>query len=176
MGRGDPLEFELGSPPVNTRAVTPVISASRLHRHKAAAVGLSLTLVAGAAAAQDPDPNRAAVDAVCGRCHGAAQFMDKPRSWERWNDVFNEMTRIGASGTEQQLEQVTTYFLDYLTTLSVNTATSEELAWVLNVSEEVAQNIITRRQQQPFKDLAQLGAVPGVKRDRLERLRTRILF
>ena len=167
------------------RTIEPVSALSRLRPYRTAAVGFIVTLVtlvtgvfgiAGAAAAQDPDPNRAAVDAVCGRCHGAAQFMDKPRSWERWNDVFNQMTRIGASGTDSQLEQVTTYFLDNLTTLSINTANSEELAWVLNVTQDVAQDIITRRNQKPFKSLAQLGGVPGVDRDRLEQIQARILF
>ena len=161
---------------MSTRAAAPVVRPSRPRLPKAAAVGLVLSLVGSGASAQDRDPNRPAVDAVCGRCHGAAQFMDRPRSWERWNDVFHEMTRIGATGTEEQLEQVTSYFLDHLTTLSVNTATGEELAWVLGVSDEVAQSIIARRKQQPFKDLAQLSAVPGVKRERLERLKARIAF
>lgn len=161
------------------RTIEPVTAPSRLRSYRAAAMGFIITLMAGvwgAAAAQDRDPNRPAVDAVCGRCHGAAQFMDKPRSWERWNDVFNQMTRIGASGTDDQLEQVTTYFLDHLTTLTINTANSEELAWVLNVSQGVAQEIITRRKQKPFKSIAQLGGVPGVDRVRLQRIQARILF
>ena len=164
------------------RTIERVSALSRRRPHRTAAVGFIVFLVCGiagvtgAAAAQDRDPNRPAVDAVCGRCHGAAQFMDKPRSWERWNDVFNQMTRIGASGTDSQLEQVTTYFLDNLTTLGINTANSEELAWVLNVSQDVAQDIITRRNQKPFKSLAQLGGVPGVDRARLERIQARILF
>lgn len=164
------------------RTIEPVTALSRLRPYRAAIMGFIITLVtgvsgmAGVAAAQDPDPNRPAVDAVCGRCHGAAQFMDKPRSWERWNDVFNQMTRIGASGTDDQLEQVTTYFLDHLTTLSINTANSEELTDVLNVSQGVAQEIITRRNQKPFKSIAQLGGVPGVDRVRLQRIQARILF
>lgn len=156
------------------RTAAPAIPSSRLR--KAAATGLALGLLGSGAWAQDADPNRPAVDAVCGRCHGAAQFMDRPRSWERWNDVFREMTRIGATGTEAQLEQVTAYFLDHLTTLNVNTATGEEMAWVLNVSEAVAQDVIARRQRAPFKSLAQLSAVPGLNRERLERLKTRIEF
>lgn len=147
-----------------------------LARTAAGAVALILAGWAGVAAAEDADPNFAAVQAVCGRCHGAAQFMDKPRSWERWNDVFREMTRLGANGTDEQLEQVTAYFLGHLTTLNVNTGTAEELAWVLNVDDQVAQAIIERRQKAKFTSLAQLAAVPGVSRERLNALKSRIQF
>jgi hypothetical protein len=138
-------------------------------------IGLALAL-AGPAAAQTDDPNFPAVQAVCGRCHGAAQFMDKPRSWDRWNDVFRQMTRLGATGTDQQLEQVTTYFLDHLTTLNVNTGSAEEIAWVLNVSDDVAQKIVDERQKKRFTSVAQLAAIPGLSRARLEALKSRIEF
>lgn len=142
----------------------------------AVAIGLSVVL-GGAAHAQAPaDPNLAAVKAVCGRCHGEGQFADKPRSWQRWNDVFHEMTRLGATGTDEQLEQVTSYFLDHLTTLNINTGAAEELAWVLNVDDRVAQDIIARRQRKPFGSIAELGAVPGVNRGRLEMLKPRLQF
>jgi DNA uptake protein ComE-like DNA-binding protein len=137
----------------------------------AAAAGLAST-----AQAQTDDPNYPAVQAVCGRCHGVSQFMDKAQSWERWNDVFRQMTRLGANGSDQELEQVTAFFLDHLTTLNVNSGNTEEIAWVLNVSDDVAQDIIARRQKKPFATLAELGAVPGVSRERLERLKSRIQF
>jgi hypothetical protein len=135
-----------------------------------------LTLLAGAAAAQENDPNYPAVKAVCGRCHGAGQFMDKPRSWDRWNDVFRQMSRLGATGTDEQLEQVTSWFLEHLTTLNVNTGSTEELAWVLNVPDAVAQAIVDRREKAKFTSLAQLAAVPGVDPARVERLKARIAF
>jgi DNA uptake protein ComE-like DNA-binding protein len=143
---------------------------------RAILLAAALALSAGAAAAQPADPNLPAVTAVCGRCHGAAQFMDKPRSWDRWNDVFREMSRLGATGTDEQLEQVTTYFLDHLTTLNVNTGSAEELAWVLNVPDAVAEAIVERRQKSRFTSLAQLETVPGVSRERLQLLKPRIEF
>ena len=59
--------------------------------------------------------NLDAVQIVCGRCHTPAVFLNAPRSWERWNDVFADMTRRGANGTTEQLVRVTTYFLENLT-------------------------------------------------------------
>jgi competence ComEA-like helix-hairpin-helix protein len=116
------------------------------------------------------------VQVVCGRCHTLAVFLNKPRSWDRWNDVFADMTRRGATGTDEQLERVTTYFLENLTLVNVNTSPAEELAGVLGVSDQVAEIIIARRQQRPFTNLAQLRALPGVDPDKLEQRKSRILF
>ena len=102
--------------------------------------------------------------------------MNKPRSWERWNDVFADMTQRGAKGTDEQLARVTKYFLENLTLVNVNNSPADELAWVLGVSDDVAQAIIARRQRQPFANIAQLRAVPGVDAAKLEQRKSRILF
>lgn len=117
-----------------------------------------------------------AVQAVCGRCHAPAVFLKQTRSWERWNDVFADMTKRGANGTEEQLARVTTYFLENLTIVNVNTSPAEELTGVLGVRDDVAEAIITRRQSKPFANLAQLSAVPGVDPIKLEQRKSRILF
>jgi competence ComEA-like helix-hairpin-helix protein len=124
----------------------------------------------------DPDPNLEAVQAVCGRCHTTAVFLDKPRSWDRWNDVFADMTQRGANGTDEQLERVTTYFLENLTFVNVNTSPAEEIAGVLGVGGDVAEAIIASRQRQPFANLTELRAVPGVDPVKLELRKSRILF
>ncbi len=113
---------------------------------------------------------------VCGRCHTIAVFLNKPRSWDRWNDVFADMTKRGANGTDEQLARVTTYFFENLTLVNVNTSPADEIAGVLGVSEDVAQAIIARRQQQAFANIAQLRAVPGVDPSKLEMRKSRILF
>ena len=126
--------------------------------------------------AAEPNPDLKAVQLVCGRCHTTAVFIDKPRSWERWNDVFADMTRRGAHGTDEQLERVTRFFLENLTLVNVNTSAAEELAGVLGVSEEVAQAVIARRQQQRFSNIDQLRAMPGINSDKLRERTRRILF
>jgi DNA uptake protein ComE-like DNA-binding protein len=47
---------------------------------------------------------------------------------------------------------------------------------VLGVSDDVAQAIIARRQRQPFANIDQLRAMPGVDSDKLEQRKSRILF
>ncbi len=128
------------------------------------------------ARAADTDPDLQAVQVVCGRCHAPAVFLKQSRSWDRWNDVFADMTKRGANGTEEQLARVTTYFLENLTLLNVNTSPADELAWVLGVGDDVAQAIIARRERQPFANIAQLRAVPGVDPGKLEQRKSRILF
>ena len=135
-----------------------------------------VAFVAGTARAADPDLDLQAVQAVCGRCHTLAVFLNQPRSWNRWNDVFADMTQRGANGTDEQLARVTTYFLENLTLVNVNSSPADELAWVLGVGDDVAQAIIARRQRQPFANIAQLRAMPGVDPVTLEQRKSRILF
>jgi competence ComEA-like helix-hairpin-helix protein len=141
-----------------------------------AAVAASVVLGAGTASAADSDPDLQAVQVVCGRCHTTAVFLNKPRSWNRWNDVFADMTKRGANGTDEQLARVTTFFLENLTLVNVNTSPADELTGVLGVGDDVAAAIIAHRQQESFTNIAQLRAVPGVDPDKLEQRKSRILF
>lgn len=139
-------------------------------------------IVAGAAAVyaagtvRAADPNLEAVQTVCGRCHTTAVFLDKPRAWDRWNDVFADMTQRGASGTDDQLARVTTYFLENLTLVNINTSPADEIAGVLGVGNDVAEAIIASRQRRPFANIAELRAVPGVEPGKLALRKSRILF
>jgi hypothetical protein len=139
-----------------------------------AVAGACIAFGTGTARAADPDLD--AVQTVCGRCHTTAIFLNKPRSWDRWNDLFADMTQRGATGSTELLARVTTYFLENLTIVNVNTSPADELAGVLGVSEDVADAIVARRQRQPFADIVQLCAVPGVDPGKLELRKSRILF
>jgi competence ComEA-like helix-hairpin-helix protein len=141
-----------------------------------AVLAASVATDVGTARAADPDLNLQAVRTVCGRCHAPTVFLNQFRSWDRWNDVFADMTKRGANGTDEQLARVTTYFLENLTLVNVNSSPADELAWVLGVGDDVAQAIIARRQVQPFTNIAQLRAVPGVDPGKLEQRKSRILF
>jgi len=126
--------------------------------------------------AADSELDLKAVQLVCGRCHTPALFLNQTRSWDRWNDVFADMTQRGATGTDEQLARVTTFFLENLTVVNVNTSPAEELTGVLGVSDQVAEAIIARRERQPFTGLVQLRAMPGVDPGKLEKRKSRILF
>ena len=86
------------------------------------------------------------------------------------------MTQRGANGTDEQLAQVTRFFLENLTLVNVNTSGAEELAGVLGVNDDVAQDLIARREHQRFSNIDQLRAVPGVNIEKLRERKSRILF
>ena len=142
----------------------------------ACAVAIGIALVPQRSRAEDTNLDLQAVQSVCGRCHTIMLFLNKPRSWERWNDVFADMTQRGATGTDEQLQQVTKYFWENLTLVNVNTSPAEELIWVLGIREEVAQDIIARRERHAFADFRELSAVPGVDGKILDERKSRILF
>lgn len=116
------------------------------------------------------------VKAVCTRCHGASLFMNSPRSWNRWNETFARMSAHGARPTEAQADHIVRYFLANLTLVNVNSASADELSLALGVSDEVAREIIARRQKRKFRDLGDLRSIPGVDPTLLEKRKARIEF
>ena len=131
---------------------------------------------AGAADESTAGLDRQAVQAVCGHCHTVDVFMNKPRSWGRWNDVFADMTQRGATGSDEQLTRVTRYFLENLTIVNVNSSPAEELKWALGIGDDAVQAIMERRQHQPFTGITDLRSISGVDPGKLEQRKSRILF
>jgi competence protein ComEA len=136
------------------------------------ALGGSLLVVAaqfvsaGAADVAPPPPDLAregqSVKAVCAKCHTLQIVMDTPMSYDAWHETVQTMVDRGASGTEEQFEEVMDYLHRTMTTINVNTADGGELEIVLNVSQTAAQAIIARRSRKKFTDLADLKSVAGV--------------
>jgi hypothetical protein len=60
-----------------------------------AVAAVSVVFEAGTARAADPDLDLQSVQAVCGWCHTPKLFLDQPRSWDCWNDVFADITKRG---------------------------------------------------------------------------------
>jgi DNA uptake protein ComE-like DNA-binding protein len=145
---------------------------------RACIVVLIAARIAPAATADEntAEADRQAVQQVCGRCHTVNVFLNKPRAWARWNDVFADMTQRGATGTDEQLTRVTRFFLENLTLVNVNSSPADELKWVLGVRDDVMQAIIARREHQPFRNLEELRAVPGVDALVVDQRTSRISF
>jgi DNA uptake protein ComE-like DNA-binding protein len=125
----------------------------------------------------DPQDFRAIAE-VCTRCHAASQFLTTPRSSNRWQQVYDEMSALGAIGTDDQLDRVVSYIQKNLTVINVNTSPDYELGPTLQVGDNVVAEIITRRTQHHFVGIDDLGKVPGIDRSVLEKLsaKNRVLF
>ena len=117
----------------------------------------------------DPQDFQAVAD-VCTTCHAASQFLTTERSDGRWEQVFAEMSENGATGTDEQLNRVVSYFQKNLTVINVNTSPPDELGPTLQVSAPVVAAITARRAEKKFADIDDLSGIAGVDRSILEKL------
>jgi len=101
--------------------------------------------------------------------------MDTPMSYDAWHDTVQKMIDRGAVGTDEQLEDIMDYLHRTMTTINVNTADTDELGIVLDVSDSVARTIVTRRNKRKFTDLADLKSVPGIDASAMD-ARARLIF
>ena len=99
--------------------------------------------------------------AVCARCHNLQLVMDTPMSYEAWHDTVQTMMDRGATGTDQQFDDVMDYLHRTMTTIDVNTADADELQIVLHVPQATAQAILARRSNRSSPAWPILSPSPG---------------
>jgi competence protein ComEA len=99
---------------------------------------------------------------VCAKCHNLEVVTDSPRDYDAWRDTVQTMVDRGASGTDDQFEDIMDYLHRRLTTINVNSADANELSIVLNVPESAAHAIFARRTKEKLRDLDDLKSIPGV--------------
>lgn len=139
-----------------------------------------LAVLPGAASAA-PGPAQAdpkdypAVEQVCAACHNTSRIMHA-RNWSEWTEVFTTMAGLGASGSDAQWDQISRFFQETVTTLNVNKDASADIGPTLNVSDAVVTAILTRRAHKKFTGLADLAAIPGIDKARLEKIKSRLQF
>jgi competence protein ComEA len=114
---------------------------------------------------------------MCGMCHDAERVTAQLRSVDDWTDIINQMAQIGASGTDEQWNQVSWYLLRHYSKVQINKARAAEIAPVLDVTPAVAETIVKLRAEKgPFTTLDDLKAVPGVDAATVEARTHRITF
>jgi competence protein ComEA len=113
--------------------------------------------------------------AVCAQCHNLQIVMDTPMSYDDWHETVQKMVDRGASGTDEQFDDIMDYLHRTMTTINVNTAPVDELGIVLNISQTTAQAIIARRNLQKFAGLTDLKSVPGVDASTVD-AKARLIF
>jgi competence protein ComEA len=136
---------------------------------------LSLALLMTMARAGDTSPPSAdlareakSLQAVCGKCHNLQIVTDTPRSLDDWRDTMQKMVDRGASGTDDQFDDILDYLHRTETTIDVNSADATELATVLNASDATVKLIVERRNAKKFTGLADLKEVSGIDAATLE--------
>ena len=142
--------------------------------HSARAQDGDLAALNAKASALDAEDYRF-VQPVCTRCHSPEMFLHS-RTWSGWQGIFNQMRGYGAQGSQEQWDHISKYFQNSLTLIDINHADEDELSAVLGVDEKTAIAIVQRRIDQRFKTAAELEAVPGVDKIRIETIKPRLLF
>lgn len=151
-----------------------LVTAGLTHVAGAQAPDSDLAALNTRAAALDPDDYRF-VQPVCTRCHSPEMFLHS-RSWSGWQGIFNQMKGYGAAGSKEQWDHIASYFQHSLTFIDVNHADEDELSAVLGVDEKTAIAIVQRRTDRRFQAAADLEAVPGVDKSKIESIAPRLLF
>jgi competence protein ComEA len=161
--------------------------AHSLHHHPRLrlTLGLALSAIAlRASAANAADMGASAGDlvreakslqAVCGKCHNLQIVTNTPRSLDDWRDTMQAMVDRGASGSDDQYDDILDYLHRTMTTIDVNSADADELMTVLNASESTVKLIMARRAGKKFADLADLKTVPGIDAAALDS-KSRLLY
>jgi len=132
---------------------------------------------AGDPAGQTGDLAReaASLQSVCGKCHNLEIVMNTPRSFDDWRDTMQKMVDRGASGTDDQYDDILDYLHRTMTTIDVNSAAPEELASVLGVPDATVRAIVERRTRKKFVDMNDLKGTPGLDAALLD-AKSRLIF
>ena len=114
---------------------------------------------------------------VCSNCHGPDTVVQTLRTRQEWSDVVDQMSRFGAEASDQEFNQILDYLVTFYSPIRVNKATAKELENALDVSESVAEAIVTYRQTKgPFKAIDDLKLVPGLEPEKIDARKARLMF
>ena len=113
---------------------------------------------------------------VCGACHATTMVSDLKTESE-WNETIDNMTGLGAKGTDDQFAAVRRYLAQNFTKVNVNTAPAEQLAPVLDLTEEAARALVAwRTAHGPFNTPDDLRKVTGIDPAKIDARKDRIAF
>ena len=152
--------------------------------------GVALAVVTAAAAqvpappqppsAADPfpeAPGKADLVKVCSNCHSAETVIQTLRLRQEWSEVIDQMARFGADATDKEFDRILAYLSAHFSPIKVNTAAPKDLAGLLDVPPEVAEAMVAYRAANgAFKTADDLKKVPGLDSDKVEALKSRIVF
>jgi competence ComEA-like helix-hairpin-helix protein len=138
----------------------------------AAAVGSGQTLPDGA--------GKVVTEKMCTPCHGLENVVKARLTKDRWGKEVDDMVARGATGTDDEIEQVINYLATNFgppTKVNVNTAAAANLASALGLPTSDAAAIVSYRNANGrFKDLKDLAKVPGIDAKKIESAKDRIEF
>jgi competence protein ComEA len=126
---------------------------------------------------------KALVERVCSGCHEVGVFTQDRSTKEHWAAVVDDMVSRGAEANDEEIGQIVEYLSKNFgpakagQKVNVNTASAEELAKRLAISQENAGAIVQYRAKNGnFKNLEALKSVPGIDGKKIEEKKDSIEF
>jgi competence ComEA-like helix-hairpin-helix protein len=123
---------------------------------------------------------KAVTEKMCMPCHGLENVVKARLTKDRWAKEVDDMVARGATGTDDEIEQVINYLAANFgppTKVNVNTAATASLAAALGLPAGDAAAIVSYRNANgKFKDLKDLAKVPGIDAKKIEGAKDRIEF
>ena len=119
------------------------------------------------------------VERECTKCHGLEGITGARNSKDRWASIVDDMVSRGATGTDQEIDQIIDYLAAHFAPakVNVNKATAKEIATALGISEDNAATIVSYREKNGnFKDIDGLKKVPGIDAQRVDARKDRLEF
>jgi len=100
---------------------------------------------------------------------------------ERWGGIVDDMVSRGASGTDDEIDQVINYlaanFSKSTAKVNINRANAAELTAALDISSADAAAIVSYRTDKgSFKELKDVTKVPGIDTKKIEAAKDRLEF
>jgi competence protein ComEA len=127
-------------------------------------------------------PGKAVTQKMCTPCHTLDNVVKARLTKERWAKEVDDMVTRGATGTDDEIDQV----IDYLATnfppgakmkVNVNKAAASDLVLGLGISAADAATIVKYRTANgKFKEFQDLTKVPGIDAKKIENAKDRIEF
>lgn len=147
-------------------------------------IGLVLALLTGALwADQLPDGyGKAATVRVCGKCHSPERAASLHQKRSAWEDTIVKMMKLGAEGSNEELEAVLTYLSTHFGPeapgpININKADAVDLEAGLLLLRSQAKAVIEYRAEHgDFKSIDDLRKVPGLDFQKVESKKSRLVF
>ncbi len=145
---------------------------------------MGVTILTRAACGQilPEGPGRAATIRICGKCHSPERAASLHQRRSAWEDTIVKMVKLGAQGSDEELEAVLNYLSTHFATeipgpVEINKARAVDLEAGLLLRRSQATAIIDYRNKNGlFKSIDDLRNVPGVDFQAIELKKSRIVF
>jgi hypothetical protein len=152
----------------------------------AAATAVITSLVFVGATAQDATTSaapeseaagRKLVQTICGSCHAASSILGEHRTRHDWEEILEWMADEGAVMSDEEYEQMMAFLGVRYGLVAVNTASTEDIQTVLELTDDQAQRLdAARKAGARFRTLDDLARTTGIPAASLAERQDRIDF